>query len=325
MHTASSTHDAAQDTTPSEALLEIQRRLQQTQAAFQEEHREFDNWMRSFNVSVFSLSERLRHILASTAMAGSIALQHSVDAQVHDALASVEANAPEGDIYDLTREEYRSIIDKMQAVVSMPAGHLSPDDELYLEQQLSDLLGFEVTAQLQGKRLNHSIGIMGGEQHLRRFPTDTLEQHDAYREAGMAPNRGAFGWFTEQGELTEEAIMREKYYFAVQTLYLPDWNENYRELKPWYKYRKMIVINPAEELAVVGVVGDAGPAQWVKKQFGGSPEVIREGKIWSPAAKGRVMLLFVDDPADAVPLGVIDLEELGPSLEEDQVRVERFE
>ena len=102
--------------------------------------------------------------------------------------------------------------------------------------------------------------------------------------------------------------MREKYYFAVQTLYLPDWNANHRELKPWYKFRKMIVINPAEQVAVVGVVGDAGPAMWVKKQSGGSPEVIMEGKIWSPKTRGKIILLFIDDPEDKIPLGPYDLK-----------------
>ena len=176
---------------------------------------------------------------------------------------------------------------------------------------MSSLLGFEVVAELEGQRLNHSIGIMGGEQHLRRFPGDSLQEHDAYQEAGIAPNRGAFGWFTENGELTADAIQREKYYFAVQTLYLPAWNRQYQTLKPWYKFRKMIVINPAEKKAVVGIVGDAGPAAWVQKQFGGSPEVIREGKIWSPKSRGRVLLLFVDDPENEVPLGTIDLEVKG--------------
>jgi hypothetical protein len=80
----------------------------------------------------------------------------------------------------------------------------------------------------------------------------------------------------------------------------------------------MIVINPAERLAVVGVVGDAGPAMWVKKQFGGSPEVIREGKIWSPKSRGKVILLFVNDPEDKVPLGPINLDELKQQLTNSQ-------
>ncbi len=209
---------------------------------------------------------------------------------------------------DISETEHQEIMAKLNAHVNSPAGHLERETELYLEQQLSEILGFKVRAELEGNRLNHSIGIMGAEQHLLRFPGDELIQHDVYQEAGIAPNRGAFGWFTENGQLTEQSIMREKYYFAVQLMYLPDWSSQHPQLKPWYKFRKMIVINPAEQMAVVGVVADAGPAMWVKKQFGGSPEVIREGKIWSPASKGKVMLLFVDDEQDQIPLGPISLD-----------------
>ena len=208
---------------------------------------------------------------------------------------------------DLSATEYQEIIAKLNSFVNGPAGHLETETQLYLEQQLSMILGFDVRHELEGKKLNHSIGIMGAEQHLMRYPNDSLDQHDAFREAGLAPKRGAFSWFTEAGELTQEAILKEKYYFAVQLMYLPNWNQDYPELKPWYKYRKMIMINPSEQVAVVGVVADAGPAAWVQKQFGGSPEVIREGKVWSNNSRGRVILLFVDDPEDKIPLGPINI------------------
>lgn len=271
-------------------------------------------WLVSHGKKLDDLQLFSRAAVTATSLAGAVIMNQPVPTQE---LATVSPSSTATQIAELTptdqllvkitAEEQQAIIDKLKTIVQMPAGHLQRQDELYLEQQLTDLLGFEVTAELEGHRLNHSIGIMGGEQHLKRFPTDTLEQHDAAREAGMAPNRGAFGWFTENGELTPTAIEREKYYFAVQTLYLPDWNTDHAELKPWYKFRKMIVINPADNVAVVGVVGDAGPAQWVKKQFGGSPEIIREGKIWSRQARGHVILLFVDDPNNEVPLGPIDL------------------
>jgi hypothetical protein len=248
-----------------------------------------------------------QQLLAAVSLAGQIALnQPNQHGQVPQVFAKEIETKDEVET-QVTAEEHNEIIAKMVGMVNRPPGHLAKDEELYLEQQLSDVLGFEVTAELDGHRLNHSLGIMGGEQHLKRFAGDDLSQHDAYLEAGMAPGRGSFGWFTENGQLTEKAIQQEKYYFAVQTLYLPDWNNNYKDLKPWYKYRKMIMINPAESVAVVGVVGDAGPAQWVKKQFGGSPEVIREGKVWSPKSKGKVILWFVDDPEDKIPLGPIDL------------------
>ncbi|MFZ5376137.1 MAG: hypothetical protein ACOZAN_00510 [Patescibacteria group bacterium] len=254
-----------------------------------------------------SLKSKSQQFLAAISFAGQVAMNNPSPVNPTSVQAQ-EQEKPDPLTVKITQEEHQEIIGKMVSYVNMPAGHLKSDDELYLEQQLADMLGFEVTAELDGHRLNHTIGIMGSEQHLKRYPGDTLDQHDAYQEAGIAPNRGAFGWFLESGELTKKAIEREKYYFAVQLMYLPDWNENYPELKPWYKYRKMVVINPAEEVAVVGVVADAGPAMWVKKQSGGSPEVIREGKIWSPKTKGKVMLLFVDDPEDKIPLGPISLK-----------------
>lgn len=250
-----------------------------------------------------------QQLLAAMSVAGQIALsQPNMAEKVPQAYAAQKQDAENDLAAQVSEQEFQEIMAKMAGYVNRSPGHLEKEEELYLEQQLSDILGFVVTAELDGHRLNHSIGIMGGEQHLMRYPGDSLDQHDAYREAGIASQRGAFGWFTDGGQLTEEAIAREKYYFAVQTLYLPDWNSHYEELKPWYKFRKMIVINPAESMAVVGVVGDAGPAKWVKKQFGGSPEIIREGKIWSPKSHGRVLLFFVDDPENKIPLGPISLQ-----------------
>ncbi len=233
-----------------------------------------------------------------------------IEARVAKRLAEMTKNQKNDLLNKISRQEIEDIMQKMVGYVNDSAGHLAEEEELYLEQQLSDILGFDVTAELEGHRLNHSIGIMAGQKHLKRHPTDILKKHGAYLEAGMARSRSAFGWFTEDGQLTQQAVMREKYYFAVQTLYLNNWSSNYKELKSWYKYRKMIVINPAERLSVIGVAADAGPTMWVKKQFGGSPEVIRLGKIWSPRSRGKVILFFVDDPDDSVPLGLIDLDAL---------------
>jgi len=266
------------------------------------------DWIRDQQASLSQLKSFGHQLMTSGAIAGSLLLQPELTTQAVQTL-----QPPQDDhtkmVSTISAEEHQSILDKMKTLVQQPPGHLSTQDELYLEQQLSDILSFEVVAELDNHRLNHSTGIMGGEQHLKRFPTDSLEQHDAFLESGIAPNRGAFGWFTENGQLTPDAIQREKYYFAVQTLYLPTWNQDHAQLKTWYKFRKMIVINPAEEVAVVGVIGDAGPAQWVKKQFGGSPEIIREGKIWSTQSRGRVLLFFVDDPENKVALGPISLSQ----------------
>lgn len=291
----------------SDQIKRIKQACVDVKKTFEEKHQDVIEWMSSHDFSFEDIRLASQQLLAATSFAGAVALNHPVvDMEIPQAKAAEPVSEPLVDL--VTAEEHDSIIQKLQSIVQMPPGHMEPETELYMEQQLSDMLGFEVTAELDGHRLNHSIGIMGGEQHLKRFPTDTLEKHIAVQEAGIAANRGAFGWFTEGGELTQRSIEREKYYFAVQTMYLPQWNQQHPSLKEWYKFRKMIVINPAEQTAVVGVVGDAGPAAWVKKQFGGSPEVIREAKIWSPKSKGRVLLFFVEDPSDTIPLGPISLE-----------------
>lgn len=250
-----------------------------------------------------------QQLLAGLAVAGQVALTSRVPgARPLSKPLTVLDEKSARLAYDISQDEHQEIMNKLVSYVNGPAGHLEGDTELYLEEQLSEILGFPVRAELDGHHLNQSIGIMGAEQHLLRFPGDTLADHDAFPEAGIASHRGAFSWFTENGQLTPESIAYEKYYFAVQLMYLPEWREQANTLKPWYKFRKMVVINPSEQVAVVGVVGDAGPAYWVQKQFGGSPEVIREGKIWSPKSRGKVMLLFVDDPENKIPLGPIPLD-----------------
>jgi hypothetical protein len=207
----------------------------------------------------------------------------------------------------LTQEEHQAVIDKMKTMVQLPAGHMPREEELYLEQQLTDLFGFEVAAELEETRLPHTIGVMAALPHTKRHPADELHHHDTYREAGLNQRRSSFGWFTEMGQLTPQAVQREKYHIAAQFDMLPSWQKQSAELKEWLKYRKLVVINPHAHKAVVVVVGDIGPADWLQEQFGGSPEVIREGEIWSLSSQGKVLVFFVNDPEGHVPLGVIHL------------------
>ena len=234
----------------------------------------------------------------------------SVDQVVTQAIQDLEVATHQPLYTQLSQEEQQAIIEKMRHVVIQPAGHLQKQEELYLEQQLSDMFGCEVLAELDGHRLNHSIGTMKALPHLKRHPTDTLTEHDVYQEAGLSEHRSFFGWFTDLGKLTPAAIEREKYYMAVQADFVPGWHEQYRELIEWYRFRKMIVINPVEEKAVVTVVGNLGPADWMQHQFGGSPEVIREAGIWSLRSAGHVLVLFLNDPENAVQLGPINLQNI---------------
>ena len=178
-------------------------------------------------------------------------------------------------------------------------------------------LGVEVKAEIDNKRLNRTYGVIGGEQHLYRYPGDIVQNHarDAqdwamYGGSGIAPGLGAYGYFAPSKEaMTEEIVQRERYYLAVQTFLSPGFSERVREYRDFYKFRKMLVVNPKTGQAVVAVVGDAGPAEWTGKHLGGSPEVMHELGLAGGPRKGPVLYYFVDDPENKVPLGPIKLTE----------------
>lgn len=183
-------------------------------------------------------------------------------------------------------------------------GPLIPEIEEKILQMLSDIFDIHIVAELNGNRLNQNYGFIGAEQHLPRFPGDTVDQHDAYKQSGITPGRGAWGYFVDsKTELTHDLIQKEKYYVAVQTLYLPDWNTRQPELKDWYKFRKVIVINPQNGKSVIAVIADSGPANWTGKHFGGSPEVMAHLGLNVGMQKGPVLLFFVDDQENNVSLG----------------------
>lgn len=192
---------------------------------------------------------------------------------------------------------------------------LTLPQEIIISKTIYDYWGINATPVLEGKRLNHSYAYMGYEQHLKRYPGDTVSQHDEFQVAGIAPARGAFGYFADsKGELTEHAIQQEKYYVAVQTLYLSNWNSNWPELKEWYKHRKVVVINPENGKTIVANIADAGPARWTGKQFGGSPEVMEHLGLTMGKKKGKVLLFFVTDPNNSIALGPVGYNESSRDL-----------
>lgn len=182
---------------------------------------------------------------------------------------------------------------------------------------VKEVLGLKATFELNGIKLNHAYGWMGYEQHLKRFPGDSLNEHNEEQKAGIAPGLGAWGYFAPSRQaMNNEIVLREKYYIAVQTLYLPDWLTDTKKLYDWFKYKKVIVINPGNGRAVVGVVGDAGPAFWTGKQFGGSPELMKALNSGKKMSKIKVLVLFLDDKGNKVPLGPINFNFIKGKLEE---------
>lgn len=207
--------------------------------------------------------------------------------------------------HTITLEEHQAVVFKLREVAQLHPGALEKQDLLYLEQQLTDIFGFEVTSQLEGRDLPFIIGTMAAAPHNKRFPSDQLTDHGRYLEAGMAPTRTQFGWMLDSGQLSDTAVNQEAFGISLPLTYLPEWQTGHQDIKSWFKFRKVVVINPFELRAVVCAVNHIAPVSTLKYQFEGSPELIRMGSIWSPKTQGRVIVLFVNDEQNQVPLGPI--------------------
>lgn len=212
-----------------------------------------------------------------------------------------------------SRLPQKEFIDSLSQMLPETIRPLSRDEEKRLEQVIKDITNVPAKASLEGEHLNTTYGYIGAEQHLKRYPGDILENHGPYYKEGIAPGLGAWGYFAKsKSELTPELIETEKWYAVVQTLYLPDWDTRHKFLYKWYKYRKVMVVNTKNGNAVVAAIADAGPAAFTGKHFGGSPEVM-EYLGGSRYKKGAVLLFFVDDPENKIPLGPVKYNELNIS------------
>ena len=221
----------------------------------------------------------------------------------------------------LSVEEHKLPVDKNVFLVS-DLSNILPKEVRPLTQEEEDSIskiltrdfGFRVTPELQGIKLNRSYGYIGAEQHLACYPGDTMTTHfgdgsdiSKLYSSGMAPGLGAWGYFANsRSELTQKDIDREKYYIAVQTFLAPGFAERTGEHITFFKFRKMLVVNPHNGRAIVVVIGDAGPAEFTGKSLGGSPEVMKYLERVDGRGRGPVLYFFIDDPEDKIPLGPVE-------------------
>jgi hypothetical protein len=217
-------------------------------------------------------------------------------------------------ISSLDRRE--ELIRQLKNILPPYAGPLDPGQEQQISGLLHQTYGIHAVAELDGNHLNTSYGVVGAEQHLPRFPGDSVYLHGDFIQSGITPGRGAWGYFARsQQDLTPQLEQTEKYYIAAQTLYLPDWSTRLSYLRDWYKYRKVAMVNPKNGKIVIAAIADSGPAAWTGKQFGGSPEVMHYLDMKDGHQRGSALVFFVDDPQNQIPLGPLEYNlEKGPAL-----------
>ncbi|MEK7182869.1 MAG: hypothetical protein AAB694_01780, partial [Patescibacteria group bacterium] len=218
--------------------------------------------------------------LAAAALAGTLALSPPAGGSTYAQAPALpppvfERLLSAGMILPENPEEY--LKNQLESLLPERPRPLANDAEKNIGLLIERLTGIKARGTLEGEHLNTTYGYIGAEQHLPRFPGDTVSAHDELQHIGITPGRGAWGYFApSRAQLTDDVIQKEKYYAVVQTMYLPDWERRLTYLRDWYKYRKVIVVNTENGKAVVAAIADSGPAVWTGKQFGGSPEVMAE-------------------------------------------------
>lgn len=296
---------------------EIRQRLKlkhlKTKKAFQEKYPEVEKFLLERGVDVGKIRQHSAKIVGAGALTGALLLQppgsvKSLPSSSHNVVQKYDLKAKTAEI----KPPKEILLNSFQDLLPAKPRPLVRTEEKQLEQVVTKETGVSVKANLEGEHLNTIYGLIGAEQHLRRYPGDTLSQQGsgAILKEGMAPGLGAWGYFARsKADLTQQDVQNEKWYAVVQTLYLPDWNTRQPYLRNWYKYRKVLIVNTVNGNAVVADIADSGPAAWTGKQFGGSPEVMNY--LGGPRyKKGAVLVFFVDDPENKVPLGPVDYNKL---------------
>ncbi len=284
----------------SKLYLGLQKQAQIAEKKLHKRHPHVVKFFTDRGLTPGRIREHAGRVAATTAMAGAMLLAqplaHQVASSPHTAIAKLSPS-------DLQKE----LSNQLTPLLPDGVEPLTHQQEEAVANEIKGVWGIDANAMLQGERLNRSYGYMGAEQHLPRYPGDSVGAHDAYQGSGITPGKGAWGYFANsRGDLTEDLIQKEKWYVAVQTLYLPDWQERLPYLRDWYKYRKVLVVNPANGKTLVADVADAGPADWTGKHYGGSPEVMAYLGHNVGKQKGAVILFFVDDPSGEIPLGPVE-------------------
>lgn len=269
-------------------------------------HKDSIKFLEAKGVKPGKIREHTRKLLASGALAGALLLSSPQLSTIPD-LSGKQSVVTTAEINQSLSSNLSPFLPNLPSGRQGKIEPLTPDQEIQISHLLFSTFGINAVPRLGSTKLNHVYGLIGAEQHLPRFPGDSIGQHDEYQRSGITPGLGAWGYFAPtKDKLTEDLILKEKYYVAVQTLYLPDWISRFRYLRDWYKYRKVVVTNPVNGKTIVAVVADSGPAFWTGKHFGGSPEVMAYLGLNVGMQKGPVVLYFVDDSEDNVPLGPLE-------------------
>lgn len=260
-------------------LKHISEQLDKTQSSFETEFPELTAELHKHHTTLAALiSKKTAHISIAD-----IVERQSVEKEVVDSIKETQKKPT--DLLTVSQEETEQILKKIQAYVLQTPGVIEKDDELYLAQQLSDILGFNISASLNEIHLPATIVRLGISRY--RLPK-SMDAHDV-SSSQIRHTRGYFGWPSPR----LQTHINHQYGLSLPLLGLEQ--NKYINHLSWFYQKKVLLVNPLRNKVCIVSIIDVTASNTTQTQALVTPNVIRETELWSGNSKGQALMFFIDD------------------------------
>lgn len=221
----------------------------------------------------------------------------SLDSQIHhaspntipDYQAPPDSQHPSPVIASVATEEVRELFIKLRSIITNHQLWQDNVMRLYLEQHITDLVGYSVTSQIDQVMIPVWHGRVMAISHQKRSLADTLVQHRSHLEAGLSRDRLPLSSIHQPDDL----IGLEQYAVHYPLWLLQSYQTSPTQAFDQIRQYKWLLINPVAEKLVVGETAGVLPPTH-RYGVGLSPELVRLGRFWWPGMSGDTLCLLID-------------------------------
>ncbi len=157
------------------------------------------------------IREHAAKVAATAAIAGAMLFGQPLAQQV--------MSSPAKQIATMTADQLRGMLkNQLASLLPQKVEPLTRQQEDAISKEINAVWGIDAVGTLQGEHLNTTYGLIGAEQHLPRYPGDSVGDHDAFQNSGITPGLGGWGYFApSRDRMTQDLYEKERWYVAVQT------------------------------------------------------------------------------------------------------------
>src|SRR5688572_20203450 len=183
--------------------------------AFNDKYPHVEKFFSDRGIELGNIRQHSAKIITTSALTGTLLFAPPMFAKNIPSISEVVKSMSDFQSSPSSVAPQQTLLESIRKVLPEKVGPMNRSQEKALEKVFNDVIGVNTKANLEGEHLNTTYGYIGAEQHLMRYPGDTMATHPktADHDEGMAPGRGAWGYFTSsKATLTPDIIEKEKWY-----------------------------------------------------------------------------------------------------------------